>query len=164
MQIIVKYRQMYWQMGTLSNRDAKSKKWQLETMDNNYNCQTWVDAKSRQLPTNYLHEKVHYLHGTHLQPALFEFGWMSFFLTFLSTAVTLSMSLSRRPVIVTSFPTALSLSSSKVEAMSHIKLSFDRAYIFEFFVSFYEELTLFRFVAAFKRLFIQFISNTRPFF
>ena len=38
-------------------------------MDNNNDCQVWVDAKSRQLPTDYLHEQVHYLYGTHLQPA-----------------------------------------------------------------------------------------------
>ena len=63
-------------MGTPSNRDARSKKWQVEKMDNNNNCQIWVDAKSRQLPRDYLHGKVHYLHGkvdylhgTHIQPA-----------------------------------------------------------------------------------------------
>ena len=29
-------------MGTPSNRDARSKKWQVEKMDNNNNCQIWV--------------------------------------------------------------------------------------------------------------------------
>ena len=53
------------------------------------------------------------------------------------------ISLSRRPVILTSFPTAFSPSSSKVEAMSHIKLSPDRAYIFEFSSRFTKNLRYF---------------------